>query len=521
MAPTQSQPQGMAGSGTTSFSPAAAGPRIRERLTLGLRARRGDQRAFEEIFYKHHQEIYRYCLAIVRNSSDAEDALQATMSAAMRALPGEEREVQLRPWLFRVAHNEAISIIRGRREQVSLDEERPAGASSSAAEEAEGRQRLRSLVTDLKTLPERQRAALVMRELSDLSYPEIAAVFGCAEGAARQTVYEARMALKGQAEGREMECEDARRAISDGDGRRLRGRLLKAHLASCESCADFQAAISARSGDLRALCAPLPVAAAGGILAGLVGGLGAAATGVGGAAAVGGGAAAVGSGAAGGAGALGGGAAGAVAIKAASVMAALAITAGAADLSGVVELPGPLNLDGSGTSEPAEPTPGAAGKPGSSKAQDARTQGVQSSSLKGGNGKGASGGKAQGKGKGEGAGQGNANGQGNGVGAGQGNGVGAGQGQPNHGAGNPGNGVANANPNSNAGGGGPPAIPPGQINKPPHGGGNGGGPAAPTPPGKPPASPGGGNSGGQSPATPPGGTSPGKGGPPEGKGPSS
>lgn len=511
----------MAGSGTTSFSPAAAGPRIRERLTLGLRARRGDQRAFEEIFYKHHQEIYRYCLAIVRNSSDAEDALQATMSAAMRALPGEEREVQLRPWLFRVAHNEAISIIRGRREQVSLDEERPAGASSSAAEEAEGRQRLRSLVTDLKTLPERQRAALVMRELSDLSYPEIAAVFGCAEGAARQTVYEARMALKGQAEGREMECEDARRAISDGDGRRLRGRLLKAHLASCESCADFQAAISARSGDLRALCAPLPVAAAGGILAGLVGGLGAAATGVGGAAAVGGGAAAVGSGAAGGAGALGGGAAGAVAIKAASVMAALAITAGAADLSGVVELPGPLNLDGSGTSEPAEPTPGAAGKPGSSKAQDARTQGVQSSSLKGGNGKGASGGKAQGKGKGEGAGQGNANGQGNGVGAGQGNGVGAGQGQPNHGAGNPGNGVANANPNSNAGGGGPPAIPPGQINKPPHGGGNGGGPAAPTPPGKPPASPGGGNSGGQSPATPPGGTSPGKGGPPEGKGPSS
>ncbi|MBK5116106.1 MAG: RNA polymerase sigma factor, partial [Thermoleophilia bacterium] len=226
-----------------------------------MRARRGETRAFEEIFYKHHQEIYRYCLAIVHNPSDAEDALQATMSAALRALPGEQRDVDLRPWLFLVAHNEAISIIRGRRGHSALDEEQPAGAASSAAEEAEGRQRLRALVTDLKTLPERQRAALVMRELSDLSYAEIAAVLGCAEGSARQTVYEARMALKGQAEGRKMECEEARRTISDGDGRRLRGRLLKAHLAGCPSCADFEAAISARSSDLRVLCPALPIVA--------------------------------------------------------------------------------------------------------------------------------------------------------------------------------------------------------------------------------------------------------------------
>lgn len=57
---------------------------------LLCRIRGGERGEFERLYKRHHQEIYRYCLAVVRNREDAEDALQATMAAALRSLPGEE-----------------------------------------------------------------------------------------------------------------------------------------------------------------------------------------------------------------------------------------------------------------------------------------------------------------------------------------------------------------------------------------------------------------------------------------------
>src|SRR3954471_13785030 len=72
----------------------------------------GDERALAAIYRRHHQDIYRYCRAILHDADEAEDALQATMVKAVSALPGETRSIALKPWLFRVAHNEAISILR-------------------------------------------------------------------------------------------------------------------------------------------------------------------------------------------------------------------------------------------------------------------------------------------------------------------------------------------------------------------------------------------------------------------------
>ena len=114
------------------------------------------------IFRRYHQELYRYCRAILSNPDDAQDALQSTMAAALRALPGEQREISLRAWLYRVAHNEAISILR--RRQQTLDPNQIEQLRTPAAEaEADSRERMRRLVIDLRTLPERQRSALVMR----------------------------------------------------------------------------------------------------------------------------------------------------------------------------------------------------------------------------------------------------------------------------------------------------------------------------------------------------------------------
>jgi RNA polymerase sigma factor (sigma-70 family) len=239
-----------------------------EKLTR--RAVGGDERAFAAIFRRYHQSLYRFCLAIVGNPDDAQEALQNTMIKVLRALPGEERSIELKPWLYRIAHNESIDLLRRRRESRELDVEQVA-PGYGLAENAEARERLRALIADLEELPERQRQVLVMRELSGLGYGEIAAALGTSGEVARQTLYEARQNLRQMEEAREMSCAAVTRALSDGDGRVTRRRDLRAHLRSCPSCRAFGEEIRRRQRDLAAL-SPLPAAVALGILHGTLGG---------------------------------------------------------------------------------------------------------------------------------------------------------------------------------------------------------------------------------------------------------
>jgi len=234
-------------------------PRAERLLSDELLAKltgRGSGRAFATLYERHHQAIYRYCRSILRNDHDAQDALQSTMMRGYAALCARERDLAVRPWLFRIAHNEAISITRrrGRQETIEEDLEHPGGVEQTV----ELRQRLSLLVSDMQELPERQRSALVMRELSGLSIEEIALTLDISQGAAKQTLFEARSSLHDFAEGREMECERVREGISRRDGRVLRGRRIGAHLRDCEECRAFRTAIDVRGADLRALAPPLP-----------------------------------------------------------------------------------------------------------------------------------------------------------------------------------------------------------------------------------------------------------------------
>jgi RNA polymerase sigma factor (sigma-70 family) len=289
---------------------------------LARRAAEGDERAFAAIFGRYHQRLYRYCLAILGNPEDAQDALQNAMVKALRALPGEERRIELKPWLHRIAHNESIDQLRRRHQVERLDPEL-AAAGVGLTEKAELRERLRGLIADLGQLPERQRAALVMRELSGLGFEEIGAALGTSAAGARQIVYEARLGLRQIDAGREMDCDEVTRALSDGDRRAARRRDIRTHLRGCASCRTFAAGIGGRRRDLAAL-SPLPAVAAAGILQGLLGG--------GGGAAGGGLAAALGLG---GAKTLGTSAA----LKATATVAAVAaLGAATADRGGIVDL---------------------------------------------------------------------------------------------------------------------------------------------------------------------------------------
>jgi hypothetical protein len=185
----------------------------------------------------------------------------------MRALSGEQREISLRPWLFRIAHNEAITLLRKRGRETPVEEIR-AGLHEGGIET---RENLRQLLDDLGLLTARQRSALVMRELSGLSFEEIGEALDVSPVGAKQAVYEARCALRDLREGRRLDCAEVRTKISAGDRRLLRARRVRAHLRSCDDCREFEEEIRARRQRFAAI-APLPAPAAMGILQALLGG---------------------------------------------------------------------------------------------------------------------------------------------------------------------------------------------------------------------------------------------------------
>jgi RNA polymerase sigma factor (sigma-70 family) len=244
--------------------------RLRREGVLRSRAARGDATAFAAVYERHHQALYRYCRSILRHEEDAQDALQNTFARAFAALQDERRDFELRPWLFRIAHNEAISILRRRRETSELGD--LPGEDSEIEERVSEREELRVLRHDLADLPDRQRSALVLRELNGLGHAEIGTVLDLTPAAVKQAIFEARTALFSCREGREMPCHDVRRMLSDGDGRTLRGRGVRAHLRSCPDCRRFKSDLERRPAALRMLAPPLPVAGAATLLSQLLGG---------------------------------------------------------------------------------------------------------------------------------------------------------------------------------------------------------------------------------------------------------
>src|SRR3954451_15103762 len=211
---------------------------------------------FEAVYQRHHQALYRYCRSILRHEQDAQDALQNTMTRAFAALQTERRDLELRPWLFLIAHNEAVTILRRRRRMSALDES--LGVAGAIEDRVLERETLRLLRHDLEELPDRQRCALVLRELNGLGHDEIATVLGIPPTAVKQAIFEGRSALLRCRDGRDAACDEIRRILSDGDGRVLRSQRVRAHLRACGGCRAFRADLRRRPRDLALLAPPLP-----------------------------------------------------------------------------------------------------------------------------------------------------------------------------------------------------------------------------------------------------------------------
>ncbi|MGE0028692.1 MAG: RNA polymerase sigma factor, partial [Thermoleophilia bacterium] len=169
------------------------------------------ERPFEVIYRRHRQRLYAYCAAVLRHPEDAEEALQSAMLGAyrgLRAAPG--REMALRPWLHRIAHNQCIDLIRRRPGGCEPLSDLQASRDPGPAERTETAEALARLREDLRSLPADQREALVLRELSGLSHTEIGAVLGEEPARVKQLIHQARRGLSRMAEGREMDCGEVR-----------------------------------------------------------------------------------------------------------------------------------------------------------------------------------------------------------------------------------------------------------------------------------------------------------------------
>ena len=235
---------------------------------LARRAARGDDEAFACLVRRYHPKLELFCRAILRHDEDARDAAQSAMAKAFVALRRLERDDAIRGWLFRIAHNEAMTILRRRRLHAELPDTVVASAAGPA-DDVMVREELRAVLQDIRELAPRARQALLLRELGELDYAAVGRVLGISPGGARQAVFEARSALQDERAGRDEQCAEIRRELSARDDRRRPTRKARGHLRACSSCRTWSRAQSRRR---RVLALGPGVGPLWGWLAGLAGG---------------------------------------------------------------------------------------------------------------------------------------------------------------------------------------------------------------------------------------------------------
>jgi len=225
-----------------------------EALVAGVRRR--DRRAFEAIYERHATQLLTFCIYLLGSRHDAEDALQATFASAYRALLHDTRPVSLRPWLFTIARNECLSILRKRRPQVELNGE--VALTGDPVTLAEVHEEIVNMIGGIRALPEKQRAALVLAEVHGMSHADIGSVLDVRPEQVKAYVFQARSNLLSDRHAREADCREIREELATSRGLvRTRARLRR-HLRSCDGCRAYANGVEHQQRQLASLLPILP-----------------------------------------------------------------------------------------------------------------------------------------------------------------------------------------------------------------------------------------------------------------------
>jgi RNA polymerase sigma factor (sigma-70 family) len=216
--------------------------------------RRGDDRAFEELYSRYRRRVGAYVYGMVADHGRAEDITQDVFISALRRMRDSERPIAFRPWIYEIAKNACIDDFRRARRarevpiggDDELEHENPRLVAKAVTPEAavESRQQLTDLRGAFRGLSESHHKIIVLRELEGLSYTQIGEQMGMSRPVVESTLFRARRRLGEEYDelvsGRR--CDHVQTVIGERGPRTLRSlgvkerRLVARHLAHCHPC---------------------------------------------------------------------------------------------------------------------------------------------------------------------------------------------------------------------------------------------------------------------------------------------
>jgi RNA polymerase sigma-70 factor (TIGR02960 family) len=223
-----------------------------------------DKTAFEQLAQRHRRELHVHCYRMLASFDEAEDAVQETLLRAWRARESFDGSALARAWLYRIATNVCLNLIRGRTRLTSvtdvawlqpypdrlLDEIAASDEQPDAVAVARETIELAFLAA-LQVLPPRQRAALLARDVLAMSAAETAELLETSVAASNSALQRARATMQDHLPSHR---NDWSAGDPSADERELLGRFIDAH----ERC-DAAAAIAIAATDLRVTMPPYPM----------------------------------------------------------------------------------------------------------------------------------------------------------------------------------------------------------------------------------------------------------------------
>src|SRR4051794_2072338 len=233
--------------------------RLQSDERLVAMTRRGNQAAFEALVARYQTRLLAFCRHMLGSREDAEDVLQEVFAAGFNAMVADERPINVRPWLYRIARNRSLNHLR-RHQAIGVDsmDVHLAEHGATTADKVHRREEFRQLMGDVQELPETQRTALLLREIDALSYDQIAEAMETTVPAVKSLLVRARVSLAEASEARKLTCEEVRFELGEvAEGLKRTTAPVRRHVRSCQRCAHFRRQLKATN---RALAAVMPVA---------------------------------------------------------------------------------------------------------------------------------------------------------------------------------------------------------------------------------------------------------------------
>jgi RNA polymerase sigma factor (sigma-70 family) len=220
--------------------------------------RRGNQSAYEALVGRYHARILGFTRHMLASKEDAEDVTQESFAAAYSAMMADERAINVKPWLYRIARNRSLNHLR-RQTAIGVDDfdHHVANQGRTTEDEVSQREDLRQLMTDVRELPESQRTALLLREIDALSYDQIAEAMETTVPSIKSLLVRARGGLAEAAQARQISCEEVRIELAEvAEGLTKLSPPVRRHTRECERCKGFQATLKQNN---KALAMLLPI----------------------------------------------------------------------------------------------------------------------------------------------------------------------------------------------------------------------------------------------------------------------